>query len=33
VINRVEHALGQAMGQGLGKVVALGPALATGAVA
>jgi len=33
VINRAEHALGQAMGQGLGKVVALGPALAAGAVA
>lgn len=33
VINRVEHALGQAMTQGLGKVVALGPALAAGAVA
>jgi PleD family two-component response regulator len=33
IINRVEHALGQAMGQGLGKVVALGPALAAGAVA
>jgi len=34
VINRVEHALGQAMGQGLGHVVALGPtALASGAVA
>jgi len=34
VINRVEHALGQAMGQGLGHVVALGPtALAAGAVA
>ncbi|HEV2402406.1 MAG TPA: diguanylate cyclase [Candidatus Sulfotelmatobacter sp.] len=34
VINRVEHALSQAMAQGLGKVVALGPAaLAAGAVA
>ena len=34
VINRVEHALGQAMGQGLGHVTALGPtALAAGAVA
>jgi len=33
VINRAEHALGQAMAQGPGKVVALGPALATGAVA
>jgi len=34
VINRVEHALSQAMGQGLGHVVALGPtALAAGAVA
>jgi len=33
VINRAEHALSQAMAQGLGKVVALGPALATGAVA
>ena len=34
IINRVEHALGQAMAQGLGKVVALGPAaLAEGAVA
>jgi PleD family two-component response regulator len=34
VINRVEHALAQAMAQGLGKVVAEGPAaLATGAVA
>jgi diguanylate cyclase (GGDEF)-like protein len=34
IINRVEHALGQAMGQGLGHVVALGPtALAAGAVA
>src|SRR5579871_2806426 len=33
VINRAEHALSQAMVQGLGKVVALGPALATGAVA
>ncbi len=34
VINRAEHALGQAMAQGPGKVVALGPAvLAAGAVA
>jgi len=34
VINRVEHALAQAMGQGLGHVVALGPtAFAAGAVA
>ena len=34
VINRVEHALAQAMGKGPGQVVALGPAaLATGAVA
>jgi diguanylate cyclase (GGDEF)-like protein len=34
VINRAEHALGQAMGQGPGKIVALGPAaLAAGAVA
>jgi diguanylate cyclase (GGDEF)-like protein len=33
VINRGEHALAQAMSQGPGKVVALGPALATGAVA
>jgi tetratricopeptide (TPR) repeat protein len=34
VINRVEHALGQAMAQGLGHVIALGPtALAAGAVA
>jgi PleD family two-component response regulator len=33
VINRVEHALAQSMTQGLGKVVALGPALAAGAVA
>jgi tetratricopeptide (TPR) repeat protein len=34
VINRVEHALSQAMSQGPGKIVALGPAaLATGAVA
>jgi len=34
VINRAEHALSQAMGQGPGKVVALGPAaLAAGAVA
>ena len=33
VINRVEHALAQAMAQGPGKLVALGPALAAGAVA
>jgi diguanylate cyclase (GGDEF)-like protein len=34
VINRVEHALAQAMAQGLGRVVAAGPAaLAAGAVA
>jgi diguanylate cyclase (GGDEF)-like protein len=33
VINRAEHALTQAMTQGPGKVVALGPALAAGAVA
>jgi tetratricopeptide (TPR) repeat protein len=33
VINRVEHALAQSMAQALGKVVALGPALAAGAVA
>src|SRR5215472_7847942 len=33
VINRVEHALAQSTAQGLGKVVALGPALAAGAVA
>jgi PleD family two-component response regulator len=33
VINRAEHALAQAMAQGPGKVVALGPALAAGAVA
>jgi PleD family two-component response regulator len=34
IINRVEHALGQALTQGPGKVVALGPAaMATGAVA
>jgi hypothetical protein len=33
VINRAEHALGQAMSQGPGKVVALGPAVAAGAVA
>ena len=33
VINRAEHALGQAIAQGPGKVVALGPALAAGAVA
>ncbi len=33
VINRAEHALSQALTQGLGKVVALGPALAAGAVA
>ena len=33
VINRAEHALSQAMAQGPGKIVALGPALAAGAVA
>ncbi len=33
VINRAEHALAQAMTQGPGKIIALGPALATGAVA
>ena len=33
VINRAEHALSQAMAQGPGKVVALGAALAAGAVA
>jgi diguanylate cyclase (GGDEF)-like protein len=33
VINRAEHALAQAMSQGPGKIVALGPALAAGAVA
>jgi PleD family two-component response regulator len=34
IINRVEHALSQALAQGPGKVVALGPAaLAAGAVA
>src|SRR5258708_35747855 len=33
VINRAEHALSQAMAQGPGHVVALGPALAAGAVA
>jgi diguanylate cyclase (GGDEF)-like protein len=33
VINRAEHALGQAMAQGPGKIVALGAALAAGAVA
>lgn len=33
VINRAEHALGQAMAQGPGKVVALGAALAANAVA
>jgi len=33
VINRAEHALVQAMAQGPGKIVALGPALAAGAVA
>ena len=33
VINRAEHALGQAMGQGPGHVMALGPALAAVAVA
>jgi diguanylate cyclase (GGDEF)-like protein len=33
VINRAEHALAQAMSQGPGKIIALGPALAAGAVA
>jgi diguanylate cyclase (GGDEF)-like protein len=33
VINRAEHALAQAMAQGPGKVVALGAAMAAGAVA
>ena len=33
VINRAEHALAQAMAQGPGRVVALGAALAAGAVA
>ena len=33
VINRVEHALATSLAQGSGKVVALGPALAAGAVA
>ena len=34
IINRAEHALGQAVAQGPGKVVALGPAaMASGAVA
>lgn len=33
VINRAEHALAVALAQGQGKVVALGPALAAGAVA
>lgn len=33
VINRAEHALNQAMAQGPSKIVALGPALAAGAVA
>jgi diguanylate cyclase (GGDEF)-like protein len=33
VINRGEHALAQAMAQGPGKIVALGPALTAGAVA
>ena len=33
VINRAEHALTQAMAHGMGKVVALGPALAASAVA
>jgi diguanylate cyclase (GGDEF)-like protein len=33
VINRAEHALSQAITQGPGKIVALGPALAAGAVA
>jgi len=33
VINRAEHALATSLGQGPGKVVALSPALAAGAVA
>jgi hypothetical protein len=33
VINRAEHALGTSLAQGPGKVVALGAALAAGAVA
>ncbi len=33
VINRAEHALAQAMAHGTGKIVALAPALASGAVA
>jgi hypothetical protein len=33
VINRVEHALGQAMAQGPGKIVAQAAVLAAGAVA
>jgi diguanylate cyclase (GGDEF)-like protein len=33
VINRAEHALASSLGQGVGKVVALAPALVTGAVA
>ena len=33
VINRAEHALAVSLGQGPGKIVALGPALAAGAVA
>jgi GGDEF domain-containing protein len=33
VINRAEHALATSIGQGPGKVVALAPALAAGAVA
>ena len=33
IINRVEHALSQAMGQGLGHVMALGPTKAAGAAA
>jgi len=33
VINRAEHALAQAMAQGPGKIVALGQAMAAGAVA
>ncbi len=33
VINRAEHALATSLGQGPGKVVALGAALAAGAVA
>jgi hypothetical protein len=33
VINRAEHALASSLAQGSGKIVALGAALATGAVA